>query len=253
MNDCRCWERSKNAKVLVKGIPRMGVPGLFSDLNSTIVDILPKGKKVLKRKVDLVTRSFMRDKNQGYVYDNYTVPSGSVVVATKFNLHLRWNTKYSDGFSFIDFEDTREGRYMYYIIPKKYLYRVNQTALVVSVKNMKSYSGMGYRSYRNGVVFLHIIPYTPSREYIGSRVLKTKMGLDYSKEIEAIVGFWESVGFIPRVGYCFLEDGNNLVLKKTNSDLVSYKAVEMLSLEEEGLYNKNTEVDMLYLEESNEG
>lgn len=204
----------------------------FSLLNDTIVSRLPKGYEAKRRVIDKVNRSYKRDSEGNFVYERYTVPSGSTVVTSKVNLSLPYKVYLNPpkGFGYIDFVEDKDGLSFIYMLPNDYLYKINQTALAVSVKNMKNYQGMGYLTWDSGVIYLHIIPYNPNSQYIGSKILKTGITLDYLKDIHAISDYWESIGFMPKINLCALQSGENLVLKPTIIGYDDYNPVESIPL-----------------------
>lgn len=231
------WEVSGTEIYGVQGIER----GYYSDLNRTFVKRLPRGMVAKRRTIDKVTRGFKVNVDGSNVYEEYKVPSGSIVVLSdkKINLPYTEYVKPIEGYGYIDFATGGRGIEYMYVLPKSVLYRVHQTALVLSVKDMKDYSGMGYVTWNMGKIFLHIIPYSPNSQYTGSKVLKTGMSLDYSKEIKTIVDFWQNTGVIPNIGICRLQDDSNLVTKPTTIGYNEYDPIESLPLSEKEVYGEN--------------
>ena len=232
--ECRGWEVSGTELYGVKGISET----YYSVLNYSTVKRLPRGTVAKRRVIDKATRGFRMDSEGNYVYEDYRVPSGSLVVVSDRKIYLPYSeyVKPSPGYGYVDFVITPSGSEFMYVLPKSVLYRVNQTALALSVRDMKGYSGMGYTSWRNGKIFLHIIPYNPSSKYVGSRILKTKHSLDYTSEILEIVSYWQSTGFIPDIRLCGLQDGTNLVTKPTVIGYSEYNPLETLPLSEREVY-----------------
>lgn len=229
------WKVSGAEVLGVRGIS--SEVGLFSMLNKTLVKKLPSGVAVRRRKVDLVNRCFVKDSNGRYVYEDVKVPSGSMAVLSSVNLKLPYNYKAKEeGFGYIDFVTNGSEREFMYYIPKKYLYMSNQTALALSVKNMKNYFGMGYVSWNFGTIFLHIIPYQPNRSYVGTKILKTSHKVNYNGEVKKIVDFWINSGVIPDINLCNTISEGNLVLKETTRGYDSYEPIEELSLVEKEVY-----------------
>lgn len=232
--EAKSWYVSGTELYLVKDIENAD----FSDLNGCMVKRLPKNVVAKQRVIDKATKSFKKNEDGSFVYSDYVIPTGSIVVASNKNLSIPlkyWN-KAEEGYGYIDFVEN-SGRILYmYVLPKSALYRLHQTALVLSVKDMKNYAGMGYRTWSDGKIFLHVVPYNPNSKYIASKVLKTACKLNYSKEIKTIVDYWENVGLIPKINLCSLEDGSNLVLKPTTVGYDEYEKVDMLPLSDKEIF-----------------
>lgn len=243
--ECEAWE--------VSGVDMFYVSNVedeyFGKLNGKYVYSIPRGASVKRRKIDMATRKYMvRDGK--FVYEDVSVPSESKVIVSEEMLGLPYKYK-SDGYGYVDNFVKREKRcddngnlsgvqvrkYIY-IVKKENLFPVNQTALVVSVKNMKNYDGSGYLTWNMGTIFLHVIPYNPNAKYTGSRVLKTGTTLDYSSEVSEIVYYWQyGCRFIPDISLCDVGD-ENLVMKPTITGYMDYNAVELLSLADREVYGQ---------------
>ena len=118
----------------------------YNHLNKTIVRRLPKDAVAKRRVVDKVSRTFLKDDNGSYVYEDYPTPSGSLVLLSTINIELsykEYKRPTKDGFGYIDFVQVKGTVFYMYVIPKKYLYRVNQTALALSLFRYGVYD-MGY-------------------------------------------------------------------------------------------------------------
>ena len=227
--ECKSWKVSGCELYGVNGLGESS--GLFRALNGTLVKKIPRNADAKKRKVDLVTRDFVRGNDGRFVYEDVKVPSGSMVVISDKSLNLPYNYKCEDpGFGYIDFITVGGNREFLYYIPKKNMFKVNQTALALSVKNMKNYSGMGYLSWKFGTIYLHIIPYAPTRSYVGSKILKTGYSLNFTEEVRKIVDFWEENRVIPRIQLCETSFNGNLVLRETQRGYEVYNPVDELSV-----------------------
>lgn len=237
------WNVSGSDQFLIKGISNEA-GGLYKFLNGSIVNKMPSGYSPAKRKIDLVSRSFVRDENNRYVYEDVKIPTGSIVVISNENLKLPFGYSTNEkGFGYIDYVlNGKDKEYLYYI-PKKYLYLTNQTALVLSVKNMKNFSGSGYVTWKSGVIFLHIIPYKPNVKYVGTKILKTGHTLNYSDEVKTIVDYWINNDIIPNIPLCETAEQGNLVLKETAVGYDFYEPVEEFSLGEKEIYGSSKEGD----------
>lgn len=232
------WQVSGTELYVVRGIP--SVEKYYSQLNGKVVKKLYKNFVAKRRKIDLVSRSFVIDNEGKFVYEDVKVPSGSIVIISEANLSLPFKYKSPEsGFGYIDFVQTSGVREFIYYVPKKYLYPTNQTALVLSVKNMKDYAGKGYLTWNYGTVFLHVIPYRPNANYIGTKILKTGLTLNYSSEIQEIVDNWQNKGIIPCIELCNTDLEGNLVLKDTIRGYDDYQPIEELSLGDREIYGSD--------------
>lgn len=228
----------------VSGTDLYAVRGIETDyyktLNRSVVKKVPSGYVTKRRVIDKATRGFARDNNGGFRYEDFPKPSGSIAVVSTRRIDLpysEYKKKVSkEGYGYIDFVESKNGIEYLYVLPKSVLYKVNQTALVLSVKNMKNFSGSGYVTWENGVIFLHIIPYNPHVKYEGSRVLKTGYSLDYNNDIKRLLTFWKSINYIPDIQLCALADGSNLALRGTTVGYESYMPVETLALGDKEVY-----------------
>ena len=237
--ECDKWEVSGTELYAIKGIE----DDYYGKLNKTIVKKLPKGFSAKRRVIDKVNRNYKKDNNGSYIYEDYKVPSGSIVVLSEVSIELPYSRYMSDkdGFGYIDFVK-RDGKVLYmYAIPKSKLYKINQTALAISVKNMKNFSGMGIVSWSSGTLFIHIIPYNPNSNYVGSKILKTGYTLNYTKDVDTLVKYWENRGVIPNIGLCGMQDGGNLCLKPTVVGYDSYIPIEQLPLSDKEIFGSEEE------------
>lgn len=236
---CKGWQVSGSEQYRVFGINTE----YYDRLNDTVVKRLPKGYVAKRRVVDKTTRSYKKDVDGSFVYQDYKVPSGSVIVVSSVSIGLPYSRylKPVEGYDYIDF--VREGGKISYLyaIPGTCLYKINQTALALSVKNMKNYDGAGFLTWEDGVIYLHVIPYNPNSSYIGSKILKTGMTLDYSSEIKMITDYWERINFIPNIKLCALQSGENLVIKPTIRGYQEYNVVEVNPIGVKDIIGADTE------------
>lgn len=236
--ECSKWYVSGTNLYKVKDIKNTA----FQGLEGKIVKGLPSGTVAKQRIINPVNRQFKKDENGNYLYNDYTVSSGSMVVVSDEDLEIPFSYWKSpkEGYGYVDFVLSRErGMEFMYMLPKESLYKVNQTALVLSVKDMKNYMGMGYNTWNSGKIFLHVIPYNPRSQYVGSKILKTGYSLNYNEEIKTIVNFWQSCGLIPEIRLCYLEDESNLCLKPTTVGYDEYEPVEMLPICDREVYGSD--------------
>ena len=238
---CNNWSVSGTELFLVKGIS--DAEQYFNRLNSTVVKKLPANYVAKRRVVDKTTRGYKVDKEGKFIYEDYQVPQGSIVVLSPVQIGLPYKGYTSatkSGFGYIDFVEKNAGDVEYmYVIPNTCLYQINQLALAMSVTNMKNYYGRGYVTWQHGTIFLHIIPYKPNAKYVGSRILATKYTLDFKEEIKALLDFWQYAGIIPNLQLCTLFDGTNLALKPTNTGYTGYVPVDNIAIGDKVVYGED--------------
>ena len=235
----KSWEVSGTEVYAIKGIE----DEYYGKLNKSMVKKLPKGFEAKRRVIDKVNRTYKKDEKGNYIYSDYKVPSGSLVITSEINIELPYSRYIKDmeGYGYIDFIN-KDGKVLYmYAIPKEVLYKVNQTALAISVKNMKNYNGMGLVSWNNGTIYIHVIPYSPNSQYIGSKILKTGFSLNYKSEVDALVEFWQAQNLIPDIKLCGLQTNENLCIKPTVVGYDSYLPVERLPLSSKEIYGAEEE------------
>ena len=215
----------------------------FSPLNEAIVMQVPKHKAVKRRKIDKVTRKYATD-GSNYVYEDYKVPTGSMAVVSNINLYLPYDwfkTDSKDGYGYVDYFVSMGKRLYIYVLPKEVLYKANQTALVVSKKsNMKCYSGVGFKTWKYGMLYLYVIPYNPSTTYAESIVLKTSLSTNYSQEKDILVEHWQERGIIPNLALCRLSDGSSLAESSMGNTYAEYNAIELLPLSKKEILGDDT-------------
>lgn len=239
-SECANWYVSGTELYAVNGIESQ----YYSKLNKTIVRRVPRGYTIKRRVIDKVSRSYKRNEEGNFIYESFPQSNGSVAVISKAVISLpysEYKKKLSkDGYGYIDFIKNKDGGAEYiYVLPKSVLYKVNQTALVLSVKNMKNYAGCGYMTWDSGMIFLHVIPYNPNISYSGTRILKTGYSLDYNSDIQKIIEYWQKINIIPNLALCYLNDGSNLALKGTSVGYSEYNPVELLALCDKQIYGSD--------------
>lgn len=172
---------------------------IFSGLNDKVVLRWTEGA-LRRRKFDYKSEFIKKDGH--YVTEEVTTPQSCTGVLSDIKLGVP--TKYSskEGFSYVD---TLKGRYCY-ILPKKYCFPVNQTALVVSFHKLRVYyEGVGLAMTNGQLLYMYVIPYRPSKVEKNYRVLCTKDGTDFNKEVSLLQRYWLSGGMIYNPEMCRLE------------------------------------------------
>lgn len=200
------WYISGKDLYKINGIPED--TEYYNLLNDQIVFLLPKGRKPLKRVYSLMQHDYKKDKYGDYVVEQVSVPSGSIFVCSKINIRLPYKAKKRKGFQYVDFyNDDNGGRVYIYAIPKAYLFKIEQLALVLTSRNrMNCYEMVTYRTWLNGKVSLGVIPYKPKEDYVlkNTKVLATAYGNsiediyrdNFSKKVSSILDLWVHINFM---------------------------------------------------------
>ena len=198
-------ERSLYAKVL-------NISELYYDkLNEQLVEVIKD--RIIKYRKPLNDGSYQKDEDGKVKLFDYHVDADSFVVKTTVNIRksnyvrnsngefeldrsgkkIRYTE--SKGFGYIDYEDVDGVRYFLYSVPKKYLYKANMTALVLSSHAHPS-SYYGYKlAFVNGLYYyLCVIKYRREQNDNTSRVLGIADKVDFKPEISELLTMWQGLG-----------------------------------------------------------
>lgn len=234
-NSVSTWDNSTKELLKVNGIDCE----YYAKLNDTLVEKLPRDMSAKQRVIDPATRGYKKDSDGNYIYNEYKVPTGSVVVISSLQLNIPWKeyVKPTKGYGYIDFIETSEGRKYLYVVPKTKLYKVNMTALVISyAPHMRCYEGRGYQTWRNGVIFLRIVPYKATSKFSQTKILKTWYGTNYAKECAELMKYWSSINFVVNSGVCELSNGTNLALTECETIEECYIPFELIPISDKEIY-----------------
>ena len=216
----------------------------FSALENKYVRKVPSKYAIQRRVVDKVTRNPKTDEEGNLLYKEVKVPVSSIAVFSHQNLKLKYSWFASDscknGYGYVDYivQDGKQHDKLYiYILPKSVLYKVNQTALVMTTKgSMKNYTGVGYQTWSMGIIHFFVIPYKPNVSYENTRVLATRGDCLYKKYLDCIIKYWLSVNFIPELNLSELGDGSNLTQKLVPDSGENYIPCESIPLNGKEIY-----------------
>lgn len=193
-------------KVYISGID----DEYYSKLNGTEAILLSR-PNLKRRKFDYKGEFIKKDGN--YVFEEVDVHNKCVAVVSNTKLGVPLKYKPKEDFTYVDIIDkekedgSRDIRYIY-IVPKKYCYKLNQVALVLSLNKMRVYySGIGMALQSGTVVYLYTIPYKPSKSERSYRCLGTKTELDFSQELTDIRDFWLKNNMLFDYASCELPEG----------------------------------------------
>ena len=182
----------------------------YSKLNNTEALLWNKGA-LNRRKFDH-KGEFIKDKDGNYVLEDVVCPHECAAIISPVRLGVKNKYKAKEHFEYVDFVQKKDqsGNTMQrfvYIVPKKYLYKLNQTALVLSWNKLRVfYSGIALSLQNGHVLYMYIIPYKPSSVNHNYRVLHCKTSDDYSAEINMVKDFWISNNIMFNPEVCQLTD-----------------------------------------------
>lgn len=180
----------------------------FSKLSGTEA-LLWGHKQLQRRKFDYKGQFIMKDGH--YVLQDVTCPQECVAVISKDSIGVPNTFKSKEQSCYVDMISRKtpngeQHRYVY-IIPKKYCYKVKQTALVLSWNKLRRfYQGIGLSMQNGSVLYMYVIPYNPNSSVHNYRILHCKTSVDYTHEITVIKNFWIQRGIIFNPADCQLMD-----------------------------------------------
>lgn len=202
----------------------------FDKLNNNIITFAPPG-----------AMEYVRDRH-GNIIESKPLKgkSKSLIVESTISLGLPYKYTYPDGYGYFGYRDAtlqevygmggeQSIRLFRYLIPRDNLYRVNQTALVISTRKLRCYDGRSYSTWDNGVIYCCIVPYTARRTYTNTKILAVGRGLDYSALVSELEYLWIQSGIIADPSMAFIED-DNLVIHDIDCEMFDYSEVSSDSL-----------------------
>lgn len=208
----------------------------YSRLNNTEAELYGY-EKLKKRKYDHQNNP-MRDKDNNFITVDVTVPHDCVAIVTSVRCGVKGGFKPSEHFEVVDYvQRTVNGVTEYkfiYVVPKKYCYRVNQTALVAMVNKPKRFYWCNELSLTNGrTIFLCIREHNPKKivSSDSSIILGVKSSLDYTEELELIRDKWISEKLMFNPADCALDDfykgRDNMAIVKYDGVLDDYVVYDL--------------------------
>ena len=193
-------------KVLISGID----DEYYSKLNNTEAILLSR-PNLKRRKFDYKGEFIKKDDN--FVFEEVDVPKSCVAVVSKEKIGVPLKYKPSDSFIYVDVinkvnEDGEHDVRYIYILPKKFCYKLNQVALVLSLNKLRVYYNGIQLALQNGnIVYIYTIPYKPSKAERTYRCLGTKTDLDFTQELNDIKNFWLENKILFDYSMCELSEG----------------------------------------------
>ena len=195
------------------------------------------GTSALKKRKFDHNGEFMKDKDDNYILQDVICPSGNIAIVSDISIGVPTKFKSREGCQYVDMisKELPDGRKIYrfvYIIPKKYCYKLNQTALVLSWNKLRRfYSGVGISLTNGSTLYVYIVPYSPTKTAHNYRVLMTKTSVDYTEEIEMLRDFWIRTGYMfnPEVCqiYDYVKGRENMAILGINGVLEDYERYDL--------------------------
>lgn len=181
---------------MVKGVSEV----FFDRLNKTEVELV--GRTKLFKRQALSDGSFRKDDKGNYVVDEITVPNKSVAVLSPISIGLkrfkedaRGNKvqhKPAEGYRYVDYVETKEGRKYIYIIPKEHVFRVSMVALMITHNRHRNfYHGVRVALQNGHYVYVYTAPYT-YRENQGARIIGVKASTNLDAEVTHLLTHWQA-------------------------------------------------------------
>lgn len=181
----------------------------FSKLHDT--EALLWGRKQLYRRKFDYQGKFLVGKDGKYELQEVTCPQECVAVISKESIGVPNTFKSKEQSCYVDMITRKtpngEQHRFVYVIPKKYCYKIKQTALVLSWNKLRRfYQGIGLAMQNGSTLYMYVIPYNPNSTVHNYRVLHCKTSVDYTHEITVIKDFWIKTGVIFDPAQCQLLD-----------------------------------------------
>lgn len=181
----------------------------FDALNKTNAFLM--GRSQLQKRSYLSDGTFQKDANGKEVSTPVPVPQGSLAIVSPINIKLpnvvngHRHTP-SQGFFYVDFKETPNGRLYIYIIPRDYIYELNLCSLVISTNRKRVfYKGTRVALQNGAFVYIYVTPYRYTTQ-ADTLILNVKNSVDFDVEVRSLIAFWQSKGVIFNLALCALED-----------------------------------------------
>ena len=193
----------------------------YEKLNNTEALIWKDGK-LKKRKFDY-KGEYILDKEGNVVIEEVTLPQDCIAIISEIQIGVPYKFKSNEPFAYVDMVKRDDKVYYVYIVPKKYCYKVNQTALVINTNKMRVYyQGIGLVLKNGTTIYLYVVPYKPTQKEKGYRVLCSHTNTDYSNEFVAIRDYWLQNNYMFNPTLCNLYEGTK---GRTNMALIEFPTV----------------------------
>lgn len=193
----------------------------YNKLNESEAIIWKEGK--LKRRKFDYRGEYMTDSDGNVITEEVTLPQDCIAVISEIRIGVPYKFKTEESFAYVDMVKHDDKIYYVYIVPKKYCYKINQTALILNTNKMRVYyQGIGLTLKNGSIVYLYVIPYKPTQKEKGYRVLCSHTNIDYSKEFVAIRDYWLQNNYMFNPALCNLYEGTK---GRNNAALIEFPTV----------------------------
>lgn len=178
----------------------------YGKLGNTVALLWGKGK-LMRRKYDY-KGEFITDKNGNFIWKDVTCPNNCVAIVSDKSIGVPTDHKCSEPFEYVDMVTKEEaGKKIHkfvYIVPRKYCYKINQTALVLSFTKLRVYYfGVALAMQNGHTLYVYTIPYKPTQgTYHNYRILMSKPSLSYEEELAEIQKYWLENNIIFNASQC---------------------------------------------------
>lgn len=187
---------SKHHKVIIRNVQE----DYYKLLNESEVMLWSKPK--LESRKFASDGSFLRDSKGNYIKKEVTLPNNCAAVISDKRIGVPLKFKSKEGFQYVDYIERTVGdkkvyRYIY-IIPKKYCFKLNQVALVISFTKLKKfYCGFEMALQNGNVLYMYIINHRVTSVEQSFRTLCTKTDFSsFSEEISELNRYWMQLGML---------------------------------------------------------
>lgn len=196
----------------------------YGKLNNSEAMLWDKG--ALNRRTFNHNGEFIKNKNGDYILEDVPVHHGCTAIVSDIQIGVPNRYSNNEGFDYVDYIE-KDGVCKYiYIVPKKYLYKIQLTALVLSWNKLHSYYTGEQVSLTNGhYLYIYVVPYkkTVSNRV---RVLSCKASDDYNDEVRAMQNYWVQNGIMFNPKDCelteFVKGRENLAYQILDGVLTDY-------------------------------
>lgn len=193
----------------------------YNKLNESEAIIWKEGK--LKRRKFDYRGEYMTDSDGNVITEEVTLPQDCIAIVSEIRIGVPYKFKTEESFAYVDMVKRDDKIYYVYIVPKKYCYKINQTALILNTNKMRVYyQGIGLTLKNGSIVYLYVIPYKPTQKERGYRVLCSHTNIDYSKEFVAIRDYWLQNNYMFNPALCNLYEGTK---GRNNAALIEFPTV----------------------------